>query len=92
MENPTFERIREAYLNKEPGRELLLAYSALHKASCDATVVLGQTPSSLASFCQIINQLDAISEQLKITARIMKWSNILELVPAEKSDEAGTCN
>lgn len=92
MEIPTAERIREAYLNREPGRELLFARAALHNASCDAAEVLRQTPTSLDSFCQIIHQLDAISEQLKATARLMKWTDLLTVAPAEKSDEATRSN
>jgi hypothetical protein len=84
MDTPSAERINEAYLNREPGRELLLARTALHNASCVATEVLGQTPTSLDSFCQIIHQLDAISEQLKATARLMKWTDLLTMTPAEK--------
>jgi len=78
------QRIREAYLNKEPGRDLLFARTALQKASHDATAVLGQTPTSLESFCEIIHQLDAISERLKATARVMSWTDIITIIPAEK--------
>jgi hypothetical protein len=84
MDTPSSERIHEAYLNREPGRELLLARAALHNASCVAAEVLGQTPISLDSFCQIIHQLDAISEQLKATARLMKWTDLLTMAPVEK--------
>jgi hypothetical protein len=86
------ERIREAYLNKEPGRDLLFARFALHKAARDAADVLGKTPTSLDSFCEIIHQLDAISERLKATARVMSWTNIITIIPAEKSDDAPTGN
>jgi hypothetical protein len=86
------KRIREAYLNKEPGRDLLFAHAALQKASHDATAVLGQSPTSLDSFCEIIHQLDAISERLKATARVMSWTNNITLIPAEKSDTTGACN
>jgi hypothetical protein len=84
------ERIRQAYINKEPGRDLLFARFALHKAARDTAEVLGQTPTSLESFCHIIHQLDAISERLKATARVMTLTDILTIVPAEKSDAAPT--
>lgn len=84
MDTPSADRIRDAYLNREPGRELLLAKTALHNASQDATIVLGQTPTSLDSFCQIIHQLDTISERLKATARIMKWTDLVTVATAEK--------
>jgi hypothetical protein len=92
MDTPSADRIREAYLNREPGRELLLARAALHNASCVAAEVLGQTPTSLDSFCQIIHQLDAISEKLKATAQLMKWTDLLTVTSAEKSDEATSSN
>lgn len=81
MDPPSVERIREAFEKNEPGRELLLARNSLSVAIIQVTEILGQTPTSLESFIKIINQFDSISEQLKSTARVMKWINYIQVTP-----------
>ena len=90
MDTPTADRVREAYQNNETGRELLLARNALGTAKAHSIEILGQSPTSLDSFCQIIGQLDTLSEQLKSVARVMKWTDRITVLP--KSEGAPTCD